>query len=205
MHRPHSSNLQHIIVQCPQQIRPRYDADDLHVLDDRDTTLVVLDHRRFNLMKRRVQLCNIGVGLHDVTHCYFTQSVKQGFLNRLSTDKSGVMAFLVHNRKNIQSISCHLLSGLSHTGTDLDRFHRSSHDILSQQRRAVLCGQQPNDLLFDFHKCPAFDRGGCRHGVASTAKFSRDPTDINLRPAAPPDHLHPICHHHRHNDGIDSL
>ena len=145
-------------------------------------------------MKRSVRLCDIGVGLHDVTHVHLAEPMKQGFLNRFPTDEPRVVVFLIHDRKDIQPIRRHPLPCFRHAGVDLDRFDRAGHDILGQQSRAILCGQQPNDPLFDLRKCLPFDRGGCRDGVASSSEFPSDPADIDFRLTAPPDHFHSISH-----------
>ena len=136
-----SRGFQHIIMQGTQQIGPRDHADDLGPLHHRHEALVPLDHRRFDVMKGRVRSGLVGIGLHDLPYRAPAQPMKQRLLDEFPAHETGIPLLLVQDRKDVQAIVRHPLTGLRNGGLEFDRLHRPGHDILRQQRGPIVGGQ----------------------------------------------------------------
>jgi hypothetical protein len=95
----------------PQQIRPRQHSNDLFPFQDWYEPLIPFDHGHFNVMKRRFRFRCKGVGLHHVPNSRLAEPVKQGFLDQLSTDDPDESIVLIDDRKDIDPIRRHSLSG----------------------------------------------------------------------------------------------
>ncbi len=197
--------LQHVVMQGPQQIRSGNDSNNLGRFNDRHEALVPLKHGHFHVVKRHLRLCRKCISLHNLPHRHVPKPMKESLLNQLSADKTGIVLLFVHDRKDIESVGRHSLPGFSDSSISINRFHRASHDILSQERRTIVSGQQLDQFLLHLRQGLSFHRRGGCHGMTSAPEFSRDPSHVDFGPTASPDHFHPIVHHHRREDGIDSL